>query len=226
MLLALFLTGTVQQGAAAPGAQQTTVLSHRAAMKLVTHLVRPAYPPIAKVNYVQGVVKLRVTVNSKGKVAEVHVLEGEPLLAASALKAVRKWRFRPYVSSDGPTPFTTVFGISFRLHPHVFGTHLPNHANRFLRKQISPPKVASRPQGDPPAEDAAKFRLLVNSKGKLLDVVPMEGKESDAKLAKRNLRRWKFLPAHWGAIAVPWYLIVKVPLVHALVDRAANSTGR
>lgn len=227
LLLAVFLTGSILPAAEpTPAGQCTEMLDNHAATKLLTRVVRPVYPPVAKLNYIQGTVKVGVKVNAKGKVVEAHVLEGEPLLAAAALKAVRKWRFRPYISSDGPSSFDSIFGIKFQLRPHQFGAQLPEHANAFLEKQIRPPKVASRPEADPPSGTKVKFRVLVNSEGKVMDAVPIGAKKSEAMLAKRILRRWKFLPAHWGAIAVPWYLIVKVPLVHALVDQAANSTGR
>lgn len=227
LLLAVFLAGSSQRGAeAAPVGQHVKMLDNHAATKLLTRVVNPVYPPVAKFNYIQGTVKIRVKVNTKGKVVEAHVLEGEPLLAAAALKAVRKWRFRPYVSSDGPSSFDSIFGIKFQLRPHQFGAQFPDNANAFLEKQIRPPKVASRPETDPPSSAKVKLRVLVNSEGEVMDAVPIGGKKSEATLAKRILRRWKFLPAHWGAIAVPWYLIVKVPLVHALVDQAANSTGR
>ena len=202
------------------------MLDNHAATKLLTRVVRPVYPPVAKLNYIQGTVKVGVKVNAKGKVVEAHVLEGEPLLAAAALKAVRKWRFRPYVSSGGPSSFDSIFGVKFQLRTRQFGAHFPEDANAFLEKQIRPPKVASRPGVNTLHDAKVRFRVLLNSEGKVMDAVPIGAKKSEARLAKKNLRHWKFLPAHWGAIAVPWYLIVKVPLVRALVDQAANSTGR
>lgn len=227
LLLAVFLTGSILQAAErGPADQHETMLNNHAAAKLLTHVVNPVYPPVAKFNYIQGTVKIRVKVNEKGKVVESHVLEGEPLLAAAALKAVRKWRFRPYISSGSPSPFDSIFGVKFHLRARQFGTHFPEDANAFLEKQIRPPKVASRPQVNTVPDAKVKFRVLVNSEGEVMDAVPIGGKKSEARLAKRILRQWKFVPAHWGAIAVPWYLIVKVPLVRALVDQAANSTGR
>lgn len=226
-LLAIFLVGSVLQATGtALGTDHVVMLDNHTAVKLLVHAVKPAYPPIAKLNYIQGAVKVRLTVSSKGKVVKAHVLEGEPLLAAAALEAVRKWQFRPYTSSGSSKPFSYIVGIDFQLHPRVFGTRLPSHPNSFLKKQIRPPQVVARTPADPSSDAAVKFKVLVNSSGKLLDAVPIGAKQSDAKLAKKSLRRWKFLPARWGAIAVPWYLIVKVPLLHALVDQAANSTGR
>jgi TonB family protein len=63
-------------------------------MKIV-RMVRPAYPPEAKQQGIQGTVKLRATVDREGKVANLEVLSGEPLLANAALEAVKQWEYVP-----------------------------------------------------------------------------------------------------------------------------------
>jgi len=228
LLLAVLLAGSGLQGAdSASAPRRVASLDNDAANKLLIHTEKPEYPPIARVNYIQGIVSLKITVSPMGKVVEAHVIKGEPLLAAAAIEAVRKWRYRPYISSNGPAPFNAIVGVKFAIIPRspIFHQHLPSHPDDYLEKQIRPPEVVNRPQADP-SDDQVKFRVLVNSKGKVLDAVPMEGKHSETELAKENLRQWKFRPARWGALAVPWYLIVKVPLVHALVDHVDESARR
>ena len=58
------------------------IVDHKQASALIVMQSAPEYPPIAKANYIQGHVKVKLTVNGKGKVASAHVLKGDALLAA------------------------------------------------------------------------------------------------------------------------------------------------
>jgi TonB family protein len=60
-------------------------------------------------------VKLSADVDRDGKVASVRVISGPPLLRDAALDAVRRWRFRPYLSSDGPIPMAAIEIMDFQL---------------------------------------------------------------------------------------------------------------
>ena len=222
-LLAVLLAGPRLQGAEThPAPQLVEALNNETAAKLLIHVAKPEYPAIAKVNFIRGSVKLEITVDTEGKVVEVHVAEGEPLLAAGAIPAVRKWLYQPYIGPGGPVPFRTEVVVTFALHPHVFGGRFPGNADDDLEKQVHPPEVVARPPADPSGA-AVQLKVLVDSEGKVLDATAVEAKGTEVELARKNLRHWKFRPAHWGAIPVPWYVIVKVPLARAMIDQVANS---
>jgi TonB family protein len=53
----------------------------------------PQYPPIAEKMNLHGVVKLRIWINPEGSVRRVEYIGGHPLLAESALKAVKDWKY-------------------------------------------------------------------------------------------------------------------------------------
>jgi TonB family protein len=55
--------------------------------------VAPVYPELAKRMSLSGVVRIEVTVTSKGDVKNTKLVGGHPLLAGAALDAVKKWRF-------------------------------------------------------------------------------------------------------------------------------------
>jgi TonB family protein len=57
--------------------------------------VDPEYPEIARRMQIHGVVKLKVWIRADGTVARVEYIGGHPLLAESAVNAVRKWKFEP-----------------------------------------------------------------------------------------------------------------------------------
>ena len=61
------------------------------------HNPTPRYPSAAKRRGMQGLVELRVTVNSHGQPVSVEVNQssGFQLLDREAIKAIRQWRFQP-----------------------------------------------------------------------------------------------------------------------------------
>ena len=55
--------------------------------------VAPAYPEIARRMNITGVVKVLITVTPTGSVKDVKLVGGHPVLANSAMDAVKKWHF-------------------------------------------------------------------------------------------------------------------------------------
>jgi hypothetical protein len=62
--------------------------------------------------------------------------------------------------------------------------------------------------------------LLVNAEGKVIDWAILKGIPSRFEEARKNIERWSFRPARWGALSVPWYLEVDVP-----VDQVPSQAG-
>jgi len=75
----------------------------------------PKYPSAAQVARRAGEVILEVQVAEDGSVSSIHIVSGDPLLAAAATDAVRTWRYEPYVLNGRPSPFTTNVTLSFVL---------------------------------------------------------------------------------------------------------------
>jgi len=59
---------------------------------------QPSYPAIAKQMHLAGTVKLEATVASSGKVKEVKVVGGHPLLSEAAASAAKNWQYEPATS--------------------------------------------------------------------------------------------------------------------------------
>ncbi|MBZ5654478.1 MAG: energy transducer TonB [Acidobacteriia bacterium] len=56
---------------------------------------QPEYPPIAARMHLHGTVKLKIWINPDGTVRRLDYIGGHPLLAESALKAVKGWKYEP-----------------------------------------------------------------------------------------------------------------------------------
>jgi protein TonB len=77
--------------------------------------VQPGYPDIAKQARVQGVVILECTISPQGKVTDVKVLRGIPLLDQSAVEAVKQWVYTPTLLNGVPVPVIMTVTVNFKL---------------------------------------------------------------------------------------------------------------
>jgi len=77
--------------------------------------VNPAYPDIAKQARVQGVVILEATISPQGKVTDIKVLRGIPLLDQAAQDAVRQWVYTPTLLNGVPVPVIMTVTVNFKL---------------------------------------------------------------------------------------------------------------
>ena len=77
-----------------PKPQRITVDSDIQEAKLLVKAA-PIYPPMARQARIQGSVRLSAVIDREGKITELKIVEGNPLLAGAACDAVLKWRYRP-----------------------------------------------------------------------------------------------------------------------------------
>jgi protein TonB len=79
------------------------------------HSVDPAYPASARQAHLEGKVVLEAMVMEDGSVGEVKVVNGAPLLAQSAVEAVKKWRYQPFQLDGKPVRNQTTITVEFKL---------------------------------------------------------------------------------------------------------------
>jgi periplasmic protein TonB len=82
---------------------------------LLIYKVKPQYLPLAIQARVQGRVILQAVIGRDGSVQNLRVISGHPLLVASAMDAVRQWRYRPYLLSGEPVEVDTTINVDFTL---------------------------------------------------------------------------------------------------------------
>ncbi|MBI1787256.1 MAG: M56 family metallopeptidase [Acidobacteria bacterium] len=76
---------------------------------------RPVYPPLAKQARIQGLVRLEAVIGKDGKVQNLVLLSGHPLLAPAALEAVRQWVYEITLLNGEPVEVVTVIDVNFTL---------------------------------------------------------------------------------------------------------------
>jgi protein TonB len=79
-------------------------------------VVPPVYPEVAAKARIQGTVIVEATVNERGRVVNVSLVQGAPLFSDAALEAVKKWVYTPTLVSGVPTPIIMTVTVHFRLN--------------------------------------------------------------------------------------------------------------
>ena len=72
--------------------------------------VSPEYPPDLKRAAIGGMVRLDIVVNARGAVDFIQIAGGNPILAESAARAVKQWKYVPASS-------TTNIRVNLRFDP-------------------------------------------------------------------------------------------------------------
>jgi protein TonB len=78
--------------------------------------VSPVYPSIAAQSRIEGVVVLECVIDPRGRVVDVKVLRGLPLLDDAATDAVRQWVYTPTLINGVPTSVIMTVRVTFRLN--------------------------------------------------------------------------------------------------------------
>jgi len=92
--LVVFLAVTAD--AQRPDAPQPAQIEQSITKWYIEKQVPPKYPEKAREMRVQGAVVLKVILSKKGKIKEITVVSGHPLLVPAAMDAVKQWKYKPY----------------------------------------------------------------------------------------------------------------------------------
>jgi TonB family protein len=75
--------------------------------------VEPEYPWLAKANHIQGVVRVRIIIGTDGRVLNLEVTSGHPLLCDAAREAVEQWVYSPAVVNGRAVEVITEAELEF-----------------------------------------------------------------------------------------------------------------
>jgi len=106
------VAGGVQQGVEAKGAVEA---KGDIEPPTLIKRVEPTYPEEARKQGIQGAVILEATVDIKGQVQKVKVLESIPALDQAAIDAVKQWTYEPKIIDGKPTPVIFTVTVQFKL---------------------------------------------------------------------------------------------------------------
>lgn len=107
-------TGTSPVLAKPPAPSHPIRVSHMSPGSLL-YQPQPVYPPLARTARVEGPVVLAALISKDGTIENLRVLAGHPMLVRSAVEAVSKWRYRPYILNSEPVEVETQITVNFLL---------------------------------------------------------------------------------------------------------------
>jgi periplasmic protein TonB len=85
-------------------------------MARLRNRVEPVYPVLAKQARISGTVELTGIIGTDGRIRELRVLRGHPLLAKAALDAVQQWIYEATLLNGEPVEVIAPITITFRLN--------------------------------------------------------------------------------------------------------------
>src|SRR5207302_4362472 len=98
-----------------PGDQPTQQVIHASSV-LTNNMIRrvpPVYPQEAKAAHIEGTVRFTATIGKDGRILNLQVVSGHPLLVESALAAVRQWEYKPTLLNGQPVEIITTIDVNF-----------------------------------------------------------------------------------------------------------------
>jgi TonB family protein len=182
--------------------------------------VRPDYPKKAIGSQLHGMVTLSGVIGTDGRLKDVHVIEGDPLLADAAMSAVLKWRYNPALRDRMPVEepttismgFTSEGGTSIRDNGHMSASSgsdqwsIPAEGVHRINSGITRPILiyGPNPEYTPRAKKAreqgnVRVSFTVTEEGTTRDIhVEKTDRVIGADLVQNAIdavTRWKFTPA-------------------------------
>jgi protein TonB len=94
---------------------RTIPISRGVSEGLIISKTNPTYPAIARATRTAGMVVLAATISTAGRIENLQVVSGPPMLRQAAIDAVETWRYRPYLLNNQPVEVETTINIVFTL---------------------------------------------------------------------------------------------------------------
>jgi len=94
---------------------QPVMISQGLSGGTLEYKVSPIYPSEARMLRRQGRVTLDGVITEDGRLRQLKVVDGDPILAGAAMQAVSKWRYHPYKLNGEPIRMGTTITLIFKL---------------------------------------------------------------------------------------------------------------
>ncbi|HTX41270.1 MAG TPA: TonB family protein [Acidobacteriaceae bacterium] len=78
--------------------------------------IQPEYPAIALATRTEGTVVIAATISTEGRIENLRVVSGPPLLINAAVEAIRRARYRPFLLNGQPVEVETTIRVEFTLN--------------------------------------------------------------------------------------------------------------
>lgn len=204
-----------------PVADQTTPALPDSTKLEPIKTVKAVYPYEARDKQLQGEVWLKILISETGDVENVEVISGEPILARSAVEAVGKWKFKPFIKNGKPVKVSSRLPFDFAFSDKIKDEKVPNDAS-----EVTPSAVGDSPIGNaeapkrvrvsqgvsqgllihrvqpvyPPEAESAGIQgtvvlhARISKEGRIVDLKLVSGPKELAPAAMGAVQQWRYRP--------------------------------
>ena len=173
---------------------------------------RAAYPYEAQKQQLQGQVMVRILVSETGDVESAEVVSGNPILGKSAVEAVKKWKFKPFIKNGKPVKVSTKLPFDFAFAGNIHDEKvLPADATALASGQAPQLVHVShevsvglllhkvQPVYPPEARRAhiqgtVVLRAVISQEGRIADLQPISGPKELTPAAIGAVQQWRYRP--------------------------------
>ena len=200
--LAILFAGVVA-GAAAQSSQPVRISGGVMAAQIMS-TTQAVYPPIARAAHVSGAVVLHTIIGKDGFVETLSVVSGPAMLQASALDAVRQWRWKPYLLNGQPMSVDTIVTVNFNLQsaaPEQVAEGYKSGASLKVPGGVMAGKVLEKPlpvcmpehKGDP-LHGTTQLDAIIGADGKIVNLNVISGPEALRGCVLDAVSQWTYKP--------------------------------
>jgi TonB family protein len=196
---------------------------------LIIKKVTPAYPPLARQARIQGLVFMKVQISKTGDVENIQLISGHPMLAPSAIEAVKQWKYKPYLLNGEPVEVETNVTVNFTLpdklpaegvvgdmpggvpegekgglapQPAVPGrVRVPSSVEQGLLVTKVPPQYPQEAK-DQHIQGLVLLKVIVDKEGNVANIQVISGHPLLAPPAIEGVKQWKYKPYLLNGVAV------------------------
>jgi len=183
------------------GAMQEPIkLKDRKERPKLIHRVNPIYPPQALKSGIQGRIAITAVTDENGDVVKATVVPGLvrlPLLEASALEAIRQWKYEPFLQEGKPVPVEFTVIANFRLNgdKNPDNNPIPAAERPKLVQRVAPkyPREALKKH----IQGEVRLHLRIDETGAVIAVKPVKDQQADpylATAAAAAVAQWRYEP--------------------------------
>ena len=126
-------------------------------LSMVEHKSLPVYPNEAMTKGIQGDTIFKIDIDETGKIVSTVPIEGDPLLIAASVEAMRDYRFHPYLLNGTPVNVETVLGFHFAAQKSADGV---SGRVDCMEPAVMPASVKDRPEFRTGSETANGLLIL------------------------------------------------------------------
>lgn len=183
--------------------------------------VRAVYPNEAVANQMQGEVKLKLLVNESGDVEDAQVIDGDDVFRKSAVDAVKKWKFKPFIKNGKAIKVATIINMDFAISGHTKDVKDPDSGKSTeapapvgtsapvaglpvrvrISQGVSEGLLLHKVQPTyPPAarmnhiEGSVVLRAVIGKNGEIQDLKVVSGPPELVQSAMGAVRQWRYKP--------------------------------